>query len=315
MSNIEFIRNAEHVEINLERNAIILNVNDNQVKLNRRHMITRAVAASTPEEVIHHLQGGTFIFDKKDNETSLIEYKGNDYKGFIQSDEFVHRFGNDTTIHSRMNGELSLPEYGLGGDLSLTSGFSWSAFSRNLVTRVHVLRQICSNGMVARSQMFQREVPLYNLYDAHLDIAATQLLEISKRHIKQRLEIMGREHSTIRDVNLVKSHVMNRLKDDSLNNRLQNLNHTLNVDLSEYYHEDALESGIAATLPSTISRYDLWNIITEMNTHTDDNAESTTLALERLATGLMFPKNIVGVVNDTLVSSQTFGSPELAFFG
>lgn len=321
MNTVNFIQSAEHVAINqIGRNKgdILLTVNDSTVELNRRHPIAIASSLTTPKDAAASLQGGHFtIVTGNDGKSNLKEYRDSSYKGFIQSAEFLDRFGTDDTLHARGIDRFSLDEFGLGGNFDLSTGFTWSAFSQNLQTQVSVMRQICSNGMVARNRLFEREVPVINLFDHHLDIAARQLIDISRRHVTDRLEKMGREHAMVKEVNLVRTHIEKRLKQNPHDARLSKLNGAIEIygDISDYYTQRAIKEGITQALPSPISRFDLWNITTELNSHTEALVESTTSSLDRIATGLLFPKkDIEGVIAEAATRS-TFGSPEQAFFG
>lgn len=320
MSNVEFIKSAQHVQISQIGNAkghVLLTVNDSQTTLNRRHPIAIASSLTTPEDAAASLVGGHFTFVEKDGTTTLKEYRDSTYKGFIQSQDFLDRFGTDDTLQSRGFEQFDLPEFGLGGDFNLTTGFTWSAFSPNLQTQVAVMRLICSNGMIARNTLFEREVPIINLFDHHLDIAARQVIDVARRHITSRLERMGREHAMVREVDLVKTHIDKRIKQEPNNARLRGLSNAIEVygDVSEYYTQRAINEGITSALPSTISRFDLWNIATELNSHTHELIESTSSSLDRIATGLLFPKKDVEGVIAARTAKTTFGSPERAFFG
>ncbi len=321
MSQINFIQNAEHVAIRNSnystKGNIILTVNDQEVKLNHRHPIAVTSSLTSPEDAAASLLHGHFVFDKKNNgSVSLKEWRNSNYTGFFQTEEFLDRFGSDESLLSRGTMDFDLPEYGLGGKFNLTAGFTWSAFSKHLKTRVNILRQICSNGIIARRALFQKEVPVINLYDHHLDIAAKQLIDMSRRTISERILNMGREHSTVQEVNLVHNHIEKRLEKSPHEPRLIQLNSVINQygDIADYYQAQAISKGITRALPSPISRMDLWNIATELNSHTHELVDSTSSALDRIATGLLFPKDIKGVVSE-MTDKSTFGSPELAFWG
>lgn len=312
----KIIRNTEHVSVEQRgknKGDITLVINDKIIQLNRRHPISVTASLTTPEDAAASLQNGTFVIS---DEGELLEYRDQSYKGFIHGDEFAEKYGSDKSLASRMNTEFDLPEFGMGGKFNLSTGFSWSAFSQNLKTQVNVMRQICENGMVARNKLFEQEVPLHNMFDHHLDIAARQLITVSQDKISKRLAAMGREHSTNNELNLVHSHVKRRLLDDQKNDRLIKLNAVMEeaVDVSDYYTKKAIENNITNALPSTTSRMDLWNIATELRSHTGSLVESTESSLDRIASGLLFPKNITGAIG-TRPHHSTFGSPELAFFG
>lgn len=321
MSTVNFVKNAEHVEIRQvgkTKGDIILTVNDQEVQLGRRHQIAIASSLTTPEDAAASLMGGHFTFlTNDDGKTSLKEYRDSSYKGFIQSQEFLDRFGSDDTLHARGLENFELAEFGLGGAFNLTTGFTWSAFNQNLQTQVSVMRQICSNGMVARNRLFEREVPVINLFDHHLDIAARQLIDVSRRHITDRLEKMGREHAMVKEVELVKTHIDKRLKQAPTDERLRKLSGAIEIygDVSEFYTQRAINEGVTSALPSPISRFDLWNITTEMNSHTSELIDSTGSSLDRIASGLLFPKKDIEGVIAAKTQTSTFGSPERAFFG
>lgn len=318
MKTVNFVKNAEHVQINKGhgKGNITLTVNDQVVDLNARHPISVATSLTSAQDAAHSLLGGYFVFEQGDEINKLKEWRDCDYKGFIQTDDFIKQFAENTKLEGRGFGEINVAEYGYGGNFNLTAGFEWSAFQKNLKTTVEILRQICTNGMVGRGPLFEKEVPVINLFDHHLDIAAKQLVDISKRRIATRLEVMSREHSLWQEVNLVKGHIERRLKDDPLNQRLQKLDDILyeHSDLQTYYKKDAIEKGIVKALPTTISRMDLWNIATEMNSHTHELVHSTASSLDRISTSLLFPKHIEGVVAE-VTAKTAFGSPEQAFFG
>lgn len=318
MKTVNFVKKAEHVAIAKApgKGNIVLTVNDEVVDLNARHPISVAASLTSTHDAAESLLGGYFVFEQGDELNRLKEWRDSSYKGFIQTDDFIKQFAENTQLDGRGFGDINIAEYGFGGAFNLTAGFEWSAFQKNLSTTVEILRQICTNGMVGRGPLFEKEVPVINLFDHHLDIAAKQLIDISKRRIAARLEVMSREHALWQEVSLVKGHVERRLKDDPFNHRLQKLDGILydHSDLQTYYKKDAIDKGIVKALPTTISRMDLWNIATEMNSHTHDLVHSTKSSLDRISTSLLFPKHIEGVVSE-ITAKTAFGSPELAFFG
>lgn len=318
--SVKFIKNAEHVQLvhrSHNNNSLNLIVNDDIVELSPRHPFCKTASLTGLSSIESTLQNAHFVIETVKGHKKLKEYRDSSYNGFMQSDEFIQRFANDSTLLQRASDNFKIAEYGVGGDFKLHAGFVWSAFSKNLKTTVEVVRLICQNGLTARNKMFEREVPIINLFDHHLDIASRQLIEISKTKITNRLLKMGREHSLVKDVNLVAGHISRRLKDDSFNDRLIKLDGVISEfgDISKYYTKNSINNGIAAALPSPISRYDLYNIITELNTHTHEIVDSTKSSLDKIGTSLIFPTQVDGVISERNVKQTTFGSPEKAFFG
>lgn len=326
MSNAVLIKNAEHIElrsVNNTKGTMDLIVNDYKVRLDRRHAIATAASLTSKEDVVADLIGSHFVFEKSnkgEKEIDILrEWRDSRYTGFIHDQEFIDIYSDDNNLLNRANVELNIPEYGAGGNFNISSGFTWSAFEQNLKTNVSMLREICSNGAVMKSRFFEKEVPILNLHSHHLDIAANQMIYTAERMIKQRIEKMGREFALNREVEMVMSHAERRIGTAITNEereRLVKLNNALGYygDCSKYYTQEAMNNGVYRELESPISRMDLWNITTEMNSHTGQNIDSTKNALDHISTRLLFPKDTGRVISEK-ASKQTFGNPELAFFG
>ena len=321
MSTIEFIKHAKDIEISRigrSKGCVTLSVDGFETQLNHRHPIGVATSLSSPECVAESLRGGHFVLEKKNDTDDFVlkEYRDSSYTGFLQTDDFIKRFGEDDSLYDRKKTNIFIPEYGQGGHFDVSCHFKWSAFKQNLMTEIGVLRQICMNGAVAMNPMFQKEVPILNLYDRHLDIAAHQLIETAKDKFIGRFESMSREHSTNREVSLALNHIDKRLKND-YSTKLFNMKTFIEEHCrpDDYYTQDAIKSGIAQDLPSNISRFDLYNIVTECNTYTEESTDSTKSAIDRLASALIFPKRVGIPINHSSKQNDTFGSPELAFFG
>lgn len=309
--SIAIYRNAQDVRITKEGEHLYLNVNDEKSLLHSRTVIARQVAATNIENVEHSLVGGHYVFENN----KLREYKSNSYNGFIQSDEFIDRFGNDKTLASKVKQSIQIGNMGKGGNFDLTAGFTWSAFDPNLTTQVQVLRLICENGMTIRTSVLEKRVPIINLFDEHLRIASEQTIDVASRLLTSRLEKLHLQVASVRHVNLIKTHVSARLHDNPTSGKLMRIEQYLDHNMERYYTEHALSSGaISSHLPSHMNKFDLYNIVTEVSSHTEETDRSSTRALNKMASDLVLNEN-----NDYLFNSigmkNTFASPELAFFG
>lgn len=313
---ITLYRAEQDANLDFNDGKLYLNVGDHSARLSSRHPIARSVDATSIENVNNMLRGGHFLFEEGENGTKLREHRFANYTGFIQSDEFIQRFGTDKTLEAKLSQQIKFDALGDGGVFDMKSGFDWSVFSHTLKTRVGLVRLICTNGVSRLSNpIVEKQVPIINMYDEHLEIAATQTLETAKRLIGNRLVDMSHRVSSVRDVQLVATHVKTRLNEDKTNGRLHQLGRILDHNFSDYYTEHALESSaICSHLASHISQFDLYNILTEMSSHTEEADRSTKNALDKLASDMILDDR-----NDYLLHTKpmlpTFTSPEQAFFG
>lgn len=281
-------------------------------ELSTRDQIHRAITATDVDNVIENLQGGYFL----EQDGRIKEYRDNSYNGFVQSDEFVERFSNIKNLSSITEQGLSIAKYGLGGDFKLTTGFDWSVFSPTLDSTVGLERLICSNGMVVKEKLLQKKVPIINLFERHLQIASDQVMHYANMHLQDKIARMENEVASVREVNLVANHVNYRRQDSTHDSRFSNFAELLESGrLNEYYSKQALENAaIAETLPSHLDRYTLFNLVTEMRSHTTETDRSTGRALDVLASNLMLKESTVSHGGGK-VPQRLFTSPEKAFIG
>lgn len=322
MSNVIFAKNARDISIHRtgrNKGDIELVVNDVSVHLNRRHPISIISSLTSTENAVDEIMGGHFLFkENNDGSYKLAEYRDSSYKGFMHDESTIQLYGSNNDLLQHLTTNFSVEELGIGGEFNITAGFDWSVFSKNITTQLSLERLICSNGLKVRNKMFEREVPIINLHEKHLNIAAQQMIHIGQQKFKKRFKEMAREHASVREVHLIHSHVNRRLNNENQHDaRLIKMNQALTQygDITQYYTAAAIESGLVSALNSPISRFDLYNIATEMNTHTEQTVESTNIAVDRIVTNLLFPKEVEGCVTDMSQAKSTFGSPEQAFFG
>lgn len=311
------LRNFKDVDIIYGESNIILRLGDDHINLSNRHMIHRHVTASTAENVLDSLRGGHFIVEKgRIGEVSLKEYKDNRYTGFMQSDDFINRFSNDKELSTRLQDRIDISQYGQGGLFNIAAGFTWSGFSPNLKTQVNLTRDICQNVMTMQSSIIQKQVPILNLFDTHMDIAAEQVMCTASRIVKERMGQIHHEVASVRDVGLVYKHIEERLKEDEDNSRLLNIARVIeDGNLEEYYQKSAFDnSAIGSSVASHLCRFDLLNMATEISSHTNETPRSSNRALNRIASMLLLQDDGV-FLNGNVLVPRIFKNPEEAFHG
>lgn len=320
--NTVLLKNAQSVEMYPAGTGYDLFVNGETTHINDRHTLSRQAKATDCDNVVSSIIGGHFVFEdnkdpKSEHSRILREFRYNDYNGFIQSQDFVDRFGNDLSLKTKREQTVNFSELGAGGEFTLYAGFDWSAFSPTLRTAVQIMRLICENGNKVRHDVLQKDVPIINMFDSHIGIAAEQTLDATRRLLGDRFVEMAREVASVRSIQLTQSHVEHRLKKSHEASRLHRIKNVLNSgNFENFYTANALDkTAITTHLPSHLSKFDLYNIITEVASHTDEVSKSTKNALDKMASDVVFKLDDNYMLNDKKPARQTFGSPELAFFG
>ena len=305
--------------------------------------------ARTPDEMKlatiqlrERMNGGQFFFV---NDT-LVDHRDGHYNGFIHPaasiDKLMEVIGIQTDVSHlrrvgmRLNTTVStitlskqwsvegfhIPGYLEGGAFSSGINFGWSPFMNFVRGIFEITRLICTNGMVGTSELINSKIPLMNRWEEHLAIANIQMQNKVQSNVAARLEEMTYNRSTVNELRLVTKHVRERLNTtvDTLESKmLSDLVKIIDpiIHLTDYYKPDVFkDSNVCARLPGHLSQFDLWNIITEMYTHTTQSEDSSDGGLQRLANKMLFPNvdEAKGRVVDVVPLVSAFSDPDRAFF-
>ena len=306
--------------------------------------------ARTPDEMKlatlqlqDRMNGGQFFFV---NDT-LVDHRDGHYNGFIHNpasiDQLMEVIGIQENVSRlrrvgmRLNTTVSpitlsqqwsvegfqIDGYLQGGSFSSGINFGWSPFMNYVRGIFEITRLICSNGMVGTSELINSKIPLMNRWEEHLAIANIQMQNMVQSKVATRLGEMAYNRATVNELQLVTKHIRERLnetKDFSESERLSGLVRVIDpiVHLSQYYNPAVFtDSNVSARLPGHLSDFDLWNIITEMYTHTTQSEESSDGGLQRLANKMLFPNVDItkGRIIDVMPLESSFSNPDRAFFG
>lgn len=308
--------------------------------------VSKALDEMTPEDLEHRLSGGYYFFvDKK-----LVDFRYGMYNGFVHTDESlaqmirvlgvtpIKEFGGTAKMlkGNTVTGEYVLgrtwsdngfvvPGYKTGGDFNSRLIFMWNPFVKTVNSYFQLVRLICENGMVGLANFLNTKIPLMNRWEEHLNIANRQIQNKINGVAIRRLEAMGRERATVEEVILIADHAQRRVKaiNDESNvqtdklRRIHRISNPIN-HLAGVYRENVFsDKRLAAQLPAHLTTFDVYNLATEIRTHSTECDESTDLALDRFSNKILFDrKNLTGHVgrfSDPIVSS--FSDPDAAFFG
>lgn len=135
-----------------------------------------------------------------------------------------------------------------------------------------------------------------------------------------------RERATVAEVNLLTEHAKRRADDVTANtepHRLDRLRNIIQIadarrHLGSFYKDNVFnDSNLAAQHAAHLTTFDVYNMATEIRSHTDATDRSTANALDKLANDLVFERKDltqhVSRLSDNTLSS--FSDPDAAFFG
>lgn len=282
----------------------------------------------TLQEIEKRYINAPFIFAKTDSyrEWELVDYRDNLYKGFIQSEnnmqKFVEHIGfsknnplqrreinrvADLFAKHRTNkqgfdfsGEAHKVDFHIngvneGGQFAAQQRFSWSPFEQTISSQVEVVRLVCSNGMVAMSPLLRNQIPIVNNITEHLNIAKMQISDNLSLLLQERLEQLVKSTATISQALFVNKHADIRLKEQVNKQHQQRLysisyvsNPRLHIPRDTYNDQVYLDSNLANIAPSHLTKFDVWNMLTEMDTYTAETNDSTSFVLQKMINTLMF---------------------------
>lgn len=208
----------------------------------------------------------------------------------------------------------------IGGLFDVNVGFAWSPFQSDIDSVVEMIRQICTNGMVASDPIMKYSVPVINMWQENLKVGNDILVHQFNKLVLPRLEAMPNERISMYDVLGLRAMVAGFRDSDELNSQqvhaLDNLFDTLDglvtADVS------SIKKNLLQFVPAPISTYDAFNIATECGTHYVAGDKSSHRA-QALANGLLFNTTRSEKINldlaNLVADTQTFMDVDRAFFG
>lgn len=286
---------------------------------------------TTPlEDLQDRINGGDFFIV----EDQLADWRSSQSGGFTHTDEAVgalidnigYTFNNrGEVILSQQWGqnEFNVPGYNQGGEFSSRLSYNWSPFNKDIKSSFDLVRLICENGMTATTQWLNTRIPLLNRWEEHLEIAHRQIQNKVENKVSERFSAMSKERASVSDLMRVTRHVQERFKTAQTAEQAAQLRRLHDAvepqtHLGDVYHERVFDNGdVGKMVPGHLSTFDVYNIITELNSHFDDTKNSTANALNKFATELVFDyqdlTSAVGQQNQPV--QAPFSDPETAFFG
>jgi len=279
-----------------------------------------------PEAVAERLNGGSFFFvgDK------LIDYRSADYQGYIHDDRSINALAEHVGLQSadsprrgvvapnpvfqrnRFRGlsngimlggvhhefDFNVESMGLGAAFDINLLFRWNPFREVVSSVLEVLRLICTNGMVGMSPLINSQIPLINKHKEHLAIAANQIEHRFVTIMKERLLEMVETRATVSDLKYVRDQAFARMRNANQSQAgLARLGQIGNIadpvtHLAGFYSpEDFMNEAKMKLLDGHLTEYDVWNMLTEIDSHSVDPDEATQGARQKHNSALQLRAN------------------------
>lgn len=357
MSNVEMIKDArvEGIASSDEKFKTTLRITINgkyEHIFPATSRVSKALETADVKDVVARLDGGSFLM--VDNE--LVEFRYNDYNGFAHDqdsiDKLVEVIGvthtedelqgvsrNTNNRGIKLSREWSkegfdIAQFKGAGDFTTALHFGWSPFSQNVNSSFVLWRLICDNGMRGMTRFLNSTIPLVNNWEEHLEIANRQLMNKINAEMQNRILALQGQRASVADCLLIGRHVSDRA--DGVHNainreaaaRLNMIGALVDplLHLKDVYKPEVFEDGaMAARAPAHITGFDIFNMITEIRTHTDPTQESTGNALDVVANQMLFGgkgyygHKVAQDVHQTLLATEApqliVNDPEQAFWG
>lgn len=342
----ELVKNA-NVEVVKKLNAkknvqAIITVNDKyQHEFAAKSRVSKHLELMEPTELAERLSGGHFFFI----EDQLVDFRDGSYnQGFVHTNDTIQAFMDvlgyqvKSTVpgraqHRRSNNEeadvgssiilkkdwsnhnIVVPGYQDGGAFDSRLAFVWNPFVKTINSAFEIVRLICENGAVGVTNWLNSKIPVVNRFHEHLEIANRQIQNKVNSTVIHRVQFMANTRASVADCMLIEQHAHDRLyssaqKSVGENERLQKMIYVSSPrqHLATYYNEALfMDKNLASQVPSHLSNFDIYNLATEIRTHTNECSKSSAFALDRVANRLMFD-------DDRDCSVTSIGAPKLAAF-
>jgi len=340
----ELVRNAQ-VEVRVGKDkkmhdCAIISVNDQYEHMfPHTSRVSKHLDIMTPTDLQNRLTGGTFFFV----EDHLIDWRDGMYNGFVHTDDtineymtllgyqhtkdlsFTHRRKEKTPIVLRSvwdKNEIIVPNYAKGGQFTSELSFVWNPFVTSINSSFDLVRLICTNGMVGLTSFLNTKIPLLNRQTEHLDIAARQIQHKVSNIVQSRIQYMADDRSSVGQCLLLENHIIERLGstiESTEHSRLLGLLNAISpsANLTEVYRNSVFDDkNLASQLPSHLSMFDIFNVATELRTHTTESAGSSDFSLDKFANDILFDDmDRKNVTHNKSIGLASFSNPDNAFFG
>ena len=324
------IKVEQHFE--KSQRASIIHTGDESFVLPRRHEVTRAVHdPRVDNKDIEAMLSKSAFFSQNGQ---LIQMRKN--PNFIHTDENIEHMIDTIGFKTSLAGKVSLksedpavdefdafdkvPEFTQGGEMTSNLSFTWSPFNKNINTDLQIVRLVCANGMKNTTSLLNAKVPVVNNWEEHMQIARIQLQNNTQDIVTKRIQAIVNAPASVNDCLRVQQACLDRLSDEYVRTpkELEILNSIYQASdvfshCSQYYKDEVFRNrSIAQMTRSHLSMYTIWNMLTELVTHT--KSADSDFALTKMANDVLLSRTTnTNHFNQNVKTDAAFDNPEAAF--
>ncbi len=305
--------------------------------------ISKALDVMTPTQLGERLVGGSYFFV----EDTLYDFRESNYKGHIQTDETIsklkellginHYDRRDLRVHENVtsgrvklgrkwsDNPIDITAFDEGGSFRSELHYGWSPFMATINSAFKLERLICTNGMRGLRTFMNTKIPLVNRWEEHLDMASLQIQNKVDGICQRRFLEMATERASVAELMTLNNHASERIQPGTehaaSNHRLRNIQSIIDPrrHLNGVYQSNVFSKGspAAAQYPGHLTTMDVYNVATEIRSHTPAVTKSTKRALDMIANDMVFDHKNIILPATSKVSRRlsAFSDPDAAFFG
>lgn len=352
MTDFSLIRGADvkltHVVNDKKQNVAEIIVDGKfSHRFSSKSRVSKHLDVMAPADLEARLNGGTFFF--VDDE--MVDFRDASYNGFIQSEATIEKFmdllgyqhksdlprhrgrirtddeGSNIVLRKVWDkSEIQVPGYAMGGEFTSELSFVWNPFVKTINSAFDLVRLVCTNGMIGLTSFLNTKIPLENRWEEHLDIATRQIQNKVNNIVIERMKSMATERASVADCLLLEQHAFERLisghgKSPEERERLKAIVSAVapKFHLHNTYRDGVFaDKALAAQLPGHLTNIDVFNIATELRSHTQESSKSSDNALDRMSNSILFDRNENSVAAGsryTVKPTSSFADPSRAFYG
>lgn len=291
------------------------------------------IEADNKREFEKLYEGATFFFLRNNAGIHLIDFRNNHYKGFVQTTDVLEELADNLGVSQNEKGRIILGSQSFDysfeafdeGVNSFDAKISlpFNPFSSNVSCSVGLERLICLNGMITNTSVFDFKIPILNKVEDNLRVALSQIAPQVREKLKYHIESLQMQRASLSEAMRTFNFVHGRISSNESERKiLENLAFASNVYVhcKNYDKEIFKNTSACKSLPSHLTRFDVWNILTELDSHTRESEASKSRAIQRYINTIMFDSATIDQKNERSIviaesSSRFNASHKQAFFG